>query len=105
MLQEAHTLMKMVLMSKWFYRNTLRKETEALLEGLPVIPVGNFSKRKRTGGNGCPGNNFLRPEVVIVMSGTHEYEGSKNESVAGCNGYTCSGINVISAVNISTSRV
>lgn len=104
MLQEAHALLKSGIDVKIGYIETHnREETQALLEGLPVIPRRNiFYKGKQLDEMDVQAIIALRPEVVIVDELAHtNIEGSPNEKrwqdvVEILN----AGINVISAVNI-----
>src|ERR1700744_6480917 len=104
MLKEARTLLRNGIDVKIGYIEThKRKETEALLEGLPIIPRRKlFYKGKELEELDLQAVINLRPEVVIVDELAHSnIEGSKNEKrwqdvVDILN----AGINVISAVNI-----
>jgi len=104
MLLEAKTLLRNGIDVKIGYIEThKRKETEELLEGLPVIPRRKlFYKGKELEEMDLNAIINLRPEVVIVDELAHSnIEGSKNEKrwqdvVDILN----AGINVISAVNI-----
>jgi len=104
MLLEAHSLLRNGIDVKIGYIEThKRKETEALVEGLPLIPRRKlFYKGKELEEMDLNAIINLRPEVVVVDELAHSnIEGSKNEKrwqdvVDILN----SGINVISAVNI-----
>ncbi|AFD08779.1 osmosensitive K+ channel His kinase sensor [Solitalea canadensis] len=104
MLQEAHSLLKNGIDVKIGYIETHnRKETHALLDGLPTIPRRSlFYKGKELNEMDLNAILTIHPEVVIVDELAHtNIEGSKNEKrwqdvVDILN----AGINVISAVNI-----
>jgi two-component system sensor histidine kinase KdpD len=104
MLQEAQTLMRNGIDVKIGYIEThKRKETEAQLAGLTIIPRRKlFYKGKELDEMDLNAILNLRPEVVIVDELAHtNIEGSQNEKrwqdvLAILN----AGINVISAVNI-----
>lgn len=104
MLQEAHALLRNGIDVKIGYVETHhRKETEALLENLPVIPRRKlFYKGKELEEMDLEAIINLRPEIVIVDELAHtNIEGSKNEKrwqdvIEILN----AGINVISALNI-----
>jgi len=104
MLKEARTLLRNGIDIKIGYVETHgRKKTEALLDGLPIIPRRKlFYKGKELEEMDLNAIINLRPEVVVVDELAHSnIEGSKNEKrwqdvVDILN----SGINVISAVNI-----
>src|SRR6201991_1585036 len=68
MLQEAQTLLRNGIDVKIGYVETHgRKETEALLEGLPVIPRRKlFYKGKELEELDVPAILHLRPEIVVV---------------------------------------
>jgi two-component system, OmpR family, sensor histidine kinase KdpD len=104
MLQEAHTLHKNGIDVKLGYVEThSRKETQALVEGLPVIPRRKlFYKGKELEEMDVQGVIAARPEVVIVDELAHtNIEGSKNEKRwQDVMEILQAGINVISAVNI-----
>ena len=104
MLQEAHSLLKNGIDVKiGFIETHNRKETEALLEGLPVIPRRKlFYKGKELEELDVQAIINLRPEVVIIDELAHtNIEGSKNEKRwQDVNEILNAGINVISAVNI-----
>lgn len=104
MLQEAHALQRTGIDIRVGYAETHnRKETEALLQGLAVIP------RKQVFYKGRPLEEMdvdaivhLRPEIVIVDELAHSnIPGSKNEKRwQDVLEILEAGINVISAVNI-----
>jgi len=104
MLQEAHSLLRNGIDVKIGYIETHnRKETHALLEGLPVIPRRKlFYKGKELEELDVQAVINLRPEVVIVDELAHtNIEGSKNEKRwQDVMDILDAGINVISAVNI-----
>jgi len=104
MLQEAHSLLSNGIDVKIGYIEThYRKETHALLDGLPVIPRRKlFYKGKELEELDVQAVINLRPEVVIVDELAHtNIEGSKNEKRwQDVMEILDSGINVISAVNI-----
>jgi len=104
MLQEAHTLLKKGIDIKIGYIETHnRKETDELVEGLPVIPRRSiFYKGKQLEEMDVQAIINLRPEVVIVDELAHtNMEGSKNEKRwQDVLEILEAGINVISAVNI-----
>lgn len=104
MLMEAQALMRNGIDVKIGYIEThKRKETEALLEGLPVIPRRKlFYKGKELEEMDLKAIISLRPEVVIVDELAHSnIEGSKNEKRwQDVMDILNAGINVISAVNI-----
>ena len=104
MLQEAHSLLKSGIDVKIGYIETHnRKETHALLDGLPIIPRRKlFYKGKELEELDVQAVINLRPEVVIVDELAHtNIEGSKNEKRwQDVMEILDSGINVISAVNI-----
>lgn len=104
MLQEAHTLLRNGVDVKVGYIETHnRKETHALLEGLPVIPRRKlFYKGKELDELDVQAILNLHPEVVIVDELAHtNIEGSKNEKRwQDVMDILDAGINVISAVNI-----
>lgn len=82
MLQEAHTLMRNGANIKIAYVETHgRKETEAMAEGLPVIPRRKvFYKGKELEELDLQAVLLLQPEVVIVDELAHtNIPGSKNE--------------------------
>jgi two-component system sensor histidine kinase KdpD len=104
MLMEAHALMRSGIDVKIGYIEThQRKETEALIEGLPVIPRRKlFYKGKELEEMDLNAIISLRPEVVIVDELAHtNIEGSQNEKRwQDVRDILNAGINVISAVNI-----
>lgn len=104
MLIEAHALMRSGIDVKIGYIETHnRKETEALIEGLPVIPRRKlFYKGKELEEMDLNAIISLRPEVVIVDELAHtNIEGSQNEKRwQDVRDILNAGINVISAVNI-----
>ena len=104
MLQEAQTLMRNGVDVKIGYIETHnRKETHALLEGLPVIPRRKlFYKGKELEELDVQAVINLHPEIVVVDELAHtNIEGSKNEKRwQDVMDILDAGINVISAVNI-----
>jgi two-component system sensor histidine kinase KdpD len=104
MLLEAKTLLRNGIDVRIGYIEThKRKETEELLEGLPVIPRRKlFYKGKELEEMDLSAVINLRPEVVIVDELAHSnIEGSKNEKRwQDVMDILNAGINVISAVNI-----
>lgn len=104
MLQEAHSLLSNGIDVKIGYIETHhRKETHALLEGLPIIPRRKlFYKGKELDELDVQAVINLRPEVVIIDELAHtNIEGSKNQKRwQDVLEILESGINVISAVNI-----
>ena len=104
MLQEAHALLRSGIDVKIGYIETHnRKETQVLLEGLPLIPRRTiFYKGKELEEMDVQAVINLRPEVVIVDELAHtNMEGSKNEKRwQDVLEILEAGINVISAVNI-----
>jgi len=104
MLQEAHGLLENGIDVKIGYIETHnRKETHALLDGLPVIPRRKlFYKGKELEELDVQAVLNLRPEVVIIDELAHtNIEGSKNgKRWQDVMEILDSGINVISAVNI-----
>jgi two-component system, OmpR family, sensor histidine kinase KdpD len=104
MLQEAHTLLRNGVNVKVGYIETHgRKETEALVEGLPLIPRRNvFYKGKELDELDVQAILLLHPEVVIVDELAHtNIPGSKNEKRwQDVLDIIEAGINVITAVNI-----
>lgn len=104
MLQEAHALLKNGIDVKIGYIEThARTETQALVEGLPLIPRRHiFYKGKDLEEMDLQAIINLRPEVVIVDELAHSnVEGSKNEKRwQDIVDILEAGINVISAVNI-----
>lgn len=104
MLQEAHSLLKNGIDVKVGYIETHnRKETEALIEGLPLIPRRKtFYKGKELDEMDLQTILNVHPEIVIVDELAHSnIEGSKNEKRwQDVLEILDAGINVISAVNI-----
>ncbi len=104
MLQEAHALLRNGVDVKIGYIEThQRKETEALLEGLPLIPRRTlFYKGKELEELDVPAVLALRPEIVVIDELAHtNIEGSKNEKRwQDVMDILDAGIHVISAVNI-----
>ncbi|MGB3063647.1 sensor protein KdpD [Sphingobacterium thalpophilum] len=104
MLQEAHALLHNGIDVKiGFIETHNRKETHALVDGLPVIPRRKlFYKGKELEELDVQAVINLRPEVVIVDELAHtNIEGSKNEKRwQDVMDILDAGINVISAVNI-----
>ena len=104
MLQEAHALLRNGIDVKIGYIDTHnRKETHALLDGLPIIPRRVlFYKGKELDELDVQAIINLRPEGVIVDELAHtNIEGSKNEKRwQDVMDILAVGINVISAVNI-----
>src|SRR5580693_5025785 len=104
MLQEAKTLLRNGVDVKIGYVETHnRKETQELLEGLPVLPRRKlFYKGKELEELDVQAVINLHPEVVVVDELAHtNIEGSKNEKRwQDVMEILDAGINVISAVNI-----
>jgi two-component system, OmpR family, sensor histidine kinase KdpD len=104
MLQEAKTLLRNGVDVKIGYVETHRRvETEALMEGLPIIPRRKlFYKGKELEEMDVQAIINLRPEVVIIDELAHtNIEGSHNEKRwQDVMDILDAGINVISAVNI-----
>src|SRR6201992_3768339 len=104
MLQEAQTLLRNGVDVKVGYVETHhRAETEALLNGLPVIPRRSlFYKGKELEELDVQAVINLHPEIVIIDELAHtNIEGSKNEKRwQDVMEILDAGINVISAVNI-----
>jgi two-component system sensor histidine kinase KdpD len=104
MLKEARTLQRNGIDVKIGYVEThKRKETEALIEGLTVIPRRKlFYKGKELEEMDLNAIINLHPEVVVVDELAHtNIEGSKNEKRwQDVLDILSAGINVISAVNI-----
>jgi two-component system, OmpR family, sensor histidine kinase KdpD len=104
MLQEAHALLQNGIDVRIGYVEThQRRETVALLEGLPLIPRRQlFYKGRALEEMDTQAILNLRPEVVIVDELAHSnIEGSKNEKRwQDVLDILAAGINVISAVNI-----
>jgi len=104
MLQEAHALLQNSVNVKIGYIETHgRKETQALTEGLPIIPRREvFYKGKRLEELDVQAILLLQPEVAIIDELAHtNIPGSKNEKRwQDVLDILDAGINVISAVNI-----
>ena len=104
MLQEAHTLLKDGVNIYIGYIETHnRKETEALVDGLPFIPRRSvFYKGKQLEELDVPAITLLQPEVVLVDELAHSnIPGSKNEKRwQDVLDILQAGIDVITAVNI-----
>lgn len=104
MLQEAHALVKNGVDIKIGYIETHgRRETQALIEGLPVIPRRKiFYKGKELEEMDLQTIINVHPEIVIVDELAHtNIPGSKNEKRwQDVIEILDAGINVISAVNI-----
>jgi two-component system sensor histidine kinase KdpD len=104
MLQEAHSLLSNGVNLKVGYIETHnRKETQALIEGLPVIPRRRvFYKGKQLDELDVQAILLLQPEVVIVDELAHtNIPGSKNEKRwQDVLDILDAGIDVITAVNI-----
>ncbi len=104
MLQEAQTLLRNGVDIKIGYIETHgRKETQDLLEGLPLIPRRKlFYKGKELEEMDVQAVINLHPEIVVVDELAHtNIEGSKNEKRwQDVMDILDAGINVISAVNI-----
>ncbi|WP_346316894.1 sensor protein KdpD [Chitinophaga sp. YIM B06452] len=104
MLQEAHAMLRKGVNVQIGYIETHgRKETEALLEGLPLIPRRQvFYKGKMLDEMDLNAILLLAPEWVIVDELAHSnIPGSKNEKRwQDVMDLLNAGINVISAVNI-----
>lgn len=104
MLQEAHNLLKAGINIKIGYVETHgREETQALIDGLPVIPRREvFYKGKRLEELDVQAILLLHPEVVIIDELAHtNIPGSKNEKRwQDVMDILEAGIDVISAVNI-----
>jgi len=104
MLQEAHALKKSGVDVKIGYIETHnRKETEALIEGLPFISRRKtFYKGKELEEMDLQAILNIHPEIVVVDELAHtNIEGSKNEKRwQDVLEILDAGINVISAVNI-----
>ncbi|WP_437918855.1 sensor protein KdpD [Sphingobacterium sp. LRF_L2] len=104
MLQEAHSLLRNGIDVRIAYIEThMRKDTHALLDGLPCIPRRKlFYKGKELEELDVQSVIRIRPEVVIVDELAHtNIEGSKNEKRwQDVLEILDAGINVISAVNI-----
>ncbi len=104
MLQETHALLRNGIDVKIGYIETHnRQETQALLEGLPVIPRRKlFYRGKELEELDVDAVINLRPEVVVIDELAHSnIQGSKNEKRwQDIMDILDAGINVISAVNI-----
>jgi two-component system sensor histidine kinase KdpD len=104
MLQEAHTLLRNGVNVKVGYVETHnRKETQALVEGLPVIPRRKvFYKGKELDELDVQAILLLEPEIFIVDELAHtNIPGSKNEKRwQDVIDILEAGIDVITAVNI-----
>ena len=104
MLQEAHSLLRNGVDIKIGYIETHnRNETQALIEGLPIIPRRTlFYKGKELEELDIQAIINLHPEVVIIDELAHtNIEGSKNDKRwQDVMDILDAGINVISAVNI-----
>jgi two-component system, OmpR family, sensor histidine kinase KdpD len=104
MLQEAHNLLRQEVNAMIGYIETHgRKETQALIEGLPVIPRKTiFYKGKELEEMDLQAILNIHPEVVVIDELAHtNVPGSKNEKRwQDVIEILESGINVISAVNI-----
>ncbi len=104
MLQEAHTLLRNGVNVKVGYIETHgRKETEALIEGLPVIPRREaFYKGKKLDELDVQAILLLHPQIVIVDELAHtNIPGSKNEKRwQDILDILDAGIDVVTAVNI-----
>jgi len=104
MLQEAHNLLRSGVNIKVGYIEThKRKETQELVEGLPVIPRRKvFYKGKELDELDVQAILLLHPDVVIVDELAHtNIPGSKNEKRwQDVLDILDAGIDVISAVNI-----
>ncbi len=104
MLQDAHSLLRNGVNLKVGYIETHnRKETEALVEGLPLIPRRKvFYKGKELDELDVQAVLLLHPEVVIVDELAHtNIPGSKNEKRwQDVIDVLDAGIDVITAINI-----
>jgi two-component system sensor histidine kinase KdpD len=104
MLQEAHTLLRNGVNVKVGYVETHgRKETEALIEGLPVLPRRKvFYKGKELDELDVQAILLLQPDLVIIDELAHtNIPGSKNEKRwQDVLDILEAGIDVISAINI-----
>lgn len=104
MLQEAHALLRNGINVKIGYIEThMRKETQELLAGLPVVPRRDLYHRgKQLQEMDVQAILSLRPEIVIVDELAHtNIDGSANEKRwQDVIQLLDAGINVISAVNI-----
>jgi two-component system sensor histidine kinase KdpD len=104
MLQEAHSLMQQNVNVKIAYVETHgRKETQQLIEGLPIIPRRDvFYKGKKLEELDIQAIFLLQPQVVIIDELAHtNIPGSHNEKRwQDVMEVMAAGIDVISAVNI-----
>ena len=104
MLQDAHELLKnKVDVQIGFVETHLRKETHALLEGLPIIPRKKiFYKGKELEEMDVDAILQIHPELVIVDELAHtNVPGSRNEKRwQDVMELLDAGINVLSAINI-----
>jgi len=104
MLQEAHSLLRNGVNIKVAYIETHgRKETEALIDGLPLIPRREvFYKGKRLEELDVQAILLLHPSVVIIDELAHSnIPGSKNEKRwQDMLDVIDAGIDVITAINI-----
>lgn len=104
MLQEAHNLLRKGVNLKVGYVETHgRTETQALIEGLPLVPRRNvFYKGKQLDELDVQAILLLNPDVVIVDELAHNnIPGSKNEKRwQDVLDILEAGIDVISAINI-----
>src|ERR1700759_4706249 len=104
MLQEAHNLLKNDVNVKIGYIETHgRKETEALIGGLPIIPRREvFYKGKKLDELDVQAVLLLHPEVVVVDELAHtNIPGSKNQKRwQDVLDILDAGIDVITAINI-----
>lgn len=104
MLQEAHSLLRNGMDVKIGYIETHgRKETEILLDGLPIIPRRKlFYKGKELEELDVQAVINLHPDIVMIDELAHtNIEGSKNEKRwQDVMDILDAGINVISAINI-----
>lgn len=104
MLEEAHRLLQSGIHIKVAYVETHgRKETEALVEGLPLIPRREvFYKGKKLEELDVAAILLLHPEVVVIDELAHtNIPGSKNEKRwQDVLDVLDAGIDVITAVNI-----
>lgn len=104
MLQEAHNLLRQGVDVKiGFIETHGRKETQQLIDGLPIVPRRKvFYKGKELEEMDLQAILNLRPEVVVIDELAHtNIEGSKHEKRwQDVMEVLEAGINVISAVNI-----
>ena len=104
MLQDAHEMLKNGVDVQIGYVETHgRADTEALVDGLPIIPRRKiFYKGKELEEMDLEGIIMIHPEIVIVDELAHtNVEGSKNEKRwQDVMDLLDEGINVISAINI-----